>query len=82
VFEPHFKEAEDGTWDQNLMLFKGSFRYNPKFRDRAYVTLEGVTTDIKLEGQTNMNRAFDGDLVLVKLDQPSKWKPLENGKAG
>ena len=33
-----------------------------------------------IEGQSNLNRAMDGDLVLLKLDTPVKWRLLENNK--
>jgi len=44
------------------------------------VTLEGISVDIMIEGQANMNRALDGDKVLLKLDPPAKWRLLENNK--
>lgn len=30
-----------------------------------------------IEGQADLNRAMDGDRVLVKLDVPTKWKYLD-----
>ena len=47
--------------------------------------------DIMIEGQAHMNRALDGDTVLVQLDPVKQWPELQskdqtsaagNGKAG
>lgn len=57
-------------------MFTGQIRYNAKFRDRAYVTIEGIACDCLIEGNRNMNRSMDGDTVAVKLDNPDKWRLL------
>lgn len=49
-------------------LFQGIIRFNPKFRQRAFLTVDDLKVDIMIEGQTKMNRALDGDTVLVQLD--------------
>ena len=49
-------------------LFQGRIRFNPKFRNRAYVTVTGIKLDVLVEGQRNFNRSMDGDLVALRLD--------------
>ena len=34
---------------------------------RAYVTIDELNIDIVVEGFKNMNRAMDGDVVIVEL---------------
>jgi hypothetical protein len=48
--------------------FKGVIRINPKFRHRAYVSVEGFPNDVLIEGDDNINRAMDGDEVVISLE--------------
>jgi|LauGreDrversion4_2_1035121.scaffolds.fasta_scaffold1323157_1 hypothetical protein len=48
--------------------FKGVIRINPKFRHRAYVSIEGFPNDVLIEGDENINRAMDGDEVIISLE--------------
>jgi DIS3-like exonuclease 2 len=57
-------------------LYKGSLRINPRRRSDSYVTVDGVPTDIYLNGLYARNRAFDSDIVVVQLLDKSKWKVL------
>ena len=61
------KKLEDGV------LFEGVIRFNPKFRQRAFLTVEELKVDVMIEGQTKMNRSLDGDKVLVELDPVKYW---------
>lgn len=45
-------------------------RYNPF---EAYVGSESIGDDIIIYGCTNMNRAFDGDIVAVELLPQDQW---------
>lgn len=56
----------------------GTIRFNPKFRNRAYITADGLKLDILIEGNAHMNRALDSDVVAVQLVEPSTWKKLES----
>lgn len=45
-------------------------RYNPF---EAYVGSESIGDEIIIYGRTNMNRAFDGDVVAVELLPQDQW---------
>ena len=45
-------------------------RYNPF---EAYVGSESIGDEIIIYGRTNMNRAFDGDVVAVELLSRDQW---------
>lgn len=46
-------------------------RYNPF---EAYVGSESIGDEIIIYGRTNMNRAFDGDIVAVELFPQDSWQ--------
>ncbi|KAF7806851.1 exosome complex exonuclease RRP44-like protein A isoform X1 [Senna tora] len=46
-------------------------RYNPF---EAYVGSESIGDEITIYGRTNMNRAFDGDIVAVELLPQDQWR--------
>lgn len=46
-------------------------RYNPF---EAYVGSESIGDEIIIYGRTNMNRAFDGDIVAVELLPQDHWQ--------
>ena len=50
---------QDGT------LFRGNLRINAKKRCDAYVTVDGMVTDIFIDGAQARNRAYDGDIVVL-----------------
>jgi exosome complex exonuclease DIS3/RRP44 len=45
-------------------------RYNPF---EAYVGSESIGDEIVIHGRSNMNRAFDGDIVAVELLPQDQW---------
>lgn len=46
-------------------------RYNPF---EAYVVSESIGDEITVYGRTNMNRAFDGDIVAIELLPQDQWQ--------
>ena len=40
--------------------------------------MNDLKVDIMIEGQANMNRALDGDTVLVQLDPVKQWQELQS----
>ena len=46
-------------------------RYNPF---EAYVGSESIGDEILIHGRGNMNRAFDGDIVVVELLPEDQWQ--------
>ena len=53
--------------------FKGIIRMNPKFRYRAYVSIQELNIDILVEGYKLMNRTMDGDNVLIEMMPVHQW---------
>lgn len=56
-----------GTYHQGKLRVN---RYNPF---EAYVGSESIGDEIIIYGSTNMNRAFDGDIVAVELLPQEQW---------
>ena len=46
---------------------------NPKFRHRAYVSIRELNIDVLIESYRLMNRALDGDTVLIQLLPVHSW---------
>ncbi|CAI5715116.1 unnamed protein product [Hyaloperonospora brassicae] len=61
-------------------LFQGKLRVNPMYRMDGYVTVDGLSVDILIKGMEDRNRAFDGDLVAVRLHPESAWKSLNDDR--
>lgn len=61
-------------------LFEGVMRYNAKFRNRAYVRVPGFDLDVLIDRNSAMNRTLDSDKVVIRLDQPARWKMLDDAK--
>lgn len=70
------KGLEDGSF------FQGKLRVNNRYRMDGYVTVDGIPVDILVKGMSDRNRAFDGDLVAIRLHPESEWKPLNEDKDG
>jgi len=56
--------------------FKGVIKMNANFRHRAFVSVNELKIDLLIDGQRNMNRALDGDEVVVWLEKIKFWKEL------
>ena len=67
--------AEDGVRDGSLV--RGRIRINPRRREEAYVTVEGLQCDVILKGSEAQNRSIEGDLVAVKLLSLDQWDRLD-----
>jgi len=68
------KEIEDGV--QNGFFYKGMVRANPRNPNRVFITVPDFAADVMVEG-VNINRAMDGDTVLVNLFKHEKWPQLQ-----
>ncbi|KAL9646752.1 hypothetical protein ABK040_001174 [Willaertia magna] len=73
------EQVEEGL--NNGSLVEGILNVNHLNRQQAFVTLEetlkkklGHDMDILISGEAKRNRAFQGDIVIVKLDDRSEWK--------
>lgn len=60
-------------------MYKGSIRINPRRRVHAYVTVDGISTDIFIDGLPARNRAYEGDIVVCTYiisgmhDEVCRW---------
>uniref|UniRef100_A0A1J3D6C6 DIS3-like exonuclease 2 n=1 Tax=Noccaea caerulescens TaxID=107243 RepID=A0A1J3D6C6_NOCCA len=57
--------------------FKAVFRVNAHNRNEAYCKVDGVPTDILINGNVGQNRAVEGDVVVIKLDPLSLWPKIK-----
>lgn len=57
-------------------VFEGVFKKNPKFNQRGFVNVQTLNLDVLVDGQAFMNRAFDGDKVLIELEDAKTWEEL------
>ena len=62
-------------------LHVGKIRVNPHRRWEAYVSLEGVPHDVKLDGFPAQNRTIEGDVVVIAVDPIASW-PILDDKSG
>ena len=58
------------------MFFRGIVKTNPRFRQRAFVSVPELNVDVLIKGFRVMNRAMDGDTVIIELDAVQTWLEL------
>ena len=79
MFQEHISDKKEiASKLKEGSLFEGTIRFNPKFRQRAFLTIDELKVDVMIEGQTKMNRSLDGDKVLVQLDPVNSWELLKD----
>jgi exoribonuclease R len=61
---------------QKGVFFRGVVKTNPRFRQRAFVSIPELNVDVLIKGFREMNRAMDGDTVIVELDSVQTWLEL------
>lgn len=59
---------------QNPNLIVGQIRVNPKDYQECYVPHPDGHSDVFICGMKNRNRSLNGDIVVVLLDNQSKWR--------
>lgn len=82
IYQEHYEEdqVEKGLADGSLM--EGVLRISKRNRNDGYVRFEGSDEDFFVPGMKNMNRALDGDIVVVrKLEGKELAKEVELEKA-
>ncbi|XWS21602.1 hypothetical protein CRYUN_Cryun30bG0068400 [Craigia yunnanensis] len=57
--------------------FKAMFRVNAHNRLEAYCKIDGVPTDVLINGVSSHNRAFEGDIVVIKVDPLGLWTKMK-----
>ena len=71
----HPVEVLKGLSSEPPTLLEGTLRINPKNYEDAFISsAEARDQDIYIKGVVSRCRALNGDLVVVKLDSPDKWK--------
>ncbi|XVE55378.1 hypothetical protein DITRI_Ditri03aG0153700 [Diplodiscus trichospermus] len=57
--------------------FKALFRVNAHNRLEAYCKIDGVPTDVLINGVSSQNRAVEGDIVVIKFDPVELWTKMK-----
>ena len=71
----HPNEVLRGLSSDPPTLTEGILRINPKNYEDAFISSpEAGDQDIYIKGVASRCRALNGDVVVVKLDSPEKWK--------
>ncbi|KAK6115569.1 hypothetical protein DH2020_007838 [Rehmannia glutinosa] len=58
-------------------LLRALFRVNAHNRLEAYCKIDGVQTDVLINGVVAQNRAIEGDTVAIVIDPPSVWPRMK-----
>ncbi|KAF7114273.1 hypothetical protein RHSIM_RhsimUnG0094900 [Rhododendron simsii] len=80
-FAPHWSSESVNEALEKGHVFKALFRVNVHNRLEAYCKIDGVQTDILINGIPAQNRAVEGDIVAIKVDHFSSWIKMK-GSAG
>ncbi|XP_052204958.1 DIS3-like exonuclease 2 isoform X2 [Diospyros lotus] len=80
-FTPHWSPSAINEALEKGYLFKALFRVNAHNRLEAYCKIDGVHTDVLINGVAAQNRAIEGDIVVIKVDPLSSWAKMK-GSAG
>lgn len=76
-FMPHWSADAVYKAMEKGKAFRASFRVNVHKRLEGYCTIDGVPTDILINGTGAQNRAIEGDVVAIVLDPVSLWPRLK-----
>ncbi|KAK3278490.1 hypothetical protein CYMTET_13581 [Cymbomonas tetramitiformis] len=79
VFEEYWSQEAVSQGLKLGKIFRGNMRINAYRRQEGYVTLEGVTPDLLIEG-VDQNRTIEGDSVAIKIYPFSRWLDVDSGK--
>mmetsp|Transcript_19524 Transcript_19524/g.30006 ORF Transcript_19524/g.30006 Transcript_19524/m.30006 type:complete len:142 (+) Transcript_19524:2376-2801(+) len=81
-FEPHI--AMSPEVEEKLakgLLWKGKLKTNPRFKHRAFVSIDELKVDVLISQYRLVNRAVDGDTVLIELMPAPTWVELADQNA-
>jgi exoribonuclease R len=82
-FDLYLSEVDVANGLASGELLQGYVRINKKKRHIAYVTIEGLSKDVVVLGAKDQNRAFDGDLVVLKVCgelTPDEFADIRHGR--
>jgi len=57
------------------VFFEGQIRFAMNNRNRAFVTVPQIGTDIMIDGAKKQNRALEGDTVIIEILSTRQWPP-------
>ena len=78
VFTEHLTEGEMKSNIKQAKMFQGKIYFQPGIYNTAIVKSTLFDKDIIIEGEANLNRAMNGDIVCFTLYNESEWKLKEN----
>ena len=81
-YDAHLDAEEAKVQFDNGKLLEGNIRFNEFNQRIAFVTVEGVKTDIIITSENDQNRALDRDLVMLRLINPKFWDLLKENATG
>eukprot|EP00250_Pteridium_aquilinum_P019126 c24308_g1_i2 orf=246-4160(+) len=76
-FQPHWSPAKVEKALEEGEAFRCKIRVNAHCRTEAYVSIDGVSIDVLIDGTQAQNRAIDGDIVAVVVNPVSMWTKLK-----
>lgn len=85
IFSDHIPVLEmkeilkNQTFD-NVQYAEGILRVNSRYNNCAYISMVNEERDLLINGVIDRNRAFDGDLVVARINSEENWQPLANGQ--
>ncbi|KAK4798304.1 hypothetical protein SAY86_030630, partial [Trapa natans] len=74
IYAEHKPMSEITAGLHRVIYHQGKLRVNRYNPFEAYVGSESIGDEIIIYGRTNMNRAFDGDIVAVELLPQDQWQ--------
>ncbi|KAK4782897.1 hypothetical protein SAY86_007271 [Trapa natans] len=74
IYAEHKPMSEITSGLHRVIYHQGKLRVNRYNPFEAYVGSESIGDEIIIYGWTNMNRAFDGDIVAVELLPQDQWQ--------
>ncbi|XP_028085092.1 DIS3-like exonuclease 2 isoform X1 [Camellia sinensis] len=76
-FAPHWSVEAVNEALEKGHVFKALFRVNAHNRLQAYCKIDGVQLDVLISGIAAHNRAVEGDIVVIKVDNLSSWTNMK-----
>ncbi|XVF39389.1 hypothetical protein PTKIN_Ptkin01aG0030800 [Pterospermum kingtungense] len=77
LFDPYWPVEAVNEALEKGEAFKALFRVNAHNRLEAYCKVDGVPTDVLINGVTSQNRAVEGDIVVIKVDPLGLWTKMK-----
>ncbi|KAJ8513325.1 hypothetical protein OPV22_003759 [Ensete ventricosum] len=74
IYSEHKPMSEITSGLHHRVYHQGKLRVNRYNPFEAYVGSESIGDEIVIYGRSNMNRAFDGDIVAVELLPQDQWR--------